>query len=132
MAIEGFGFPAAISAPARMRSGPAESILRSVQRSYAIIWRRGDGPLYAGRFEFTEDSIRIQGSAPGREARVYEIPLSEIQGAAIVRDDRLRGLATMVLGVDKSARFAIATLDGPGRLAELVSAVTVSTSKEAA
>ena len=105
-----------------------------MKRSYAIIWRRGDGPMYAGRFEFTEDGIRIQGSAPGRQARVYEIPFTEIRGAAIGRDraDRLRGLATMILGLDRSAQFAIATLDGPGRLAELASAITVRTSNEAA
>jgi len=90
--------------------------------------------MYAGRFEFTEGGVRIHGSAPERQARVYDIPLAEIRGAAIAREraDRLRGLATMILGLDRSAPFAIATLDGPGRLAELVSAVAVRTSKEAA
>ena len=95
--------------------------------SYAVIWRRPKGPIYAGRVELEQSTVRFEGTSPGRaRGHVGTIPIEAIQSATVSRDrgSRLRDLPTLILELRGAAPIQVAAVDGPGKLLELTERVT--------
>jgi hypothetical protein len=95
------------------------------RRSYAVLWRDGDGPVSAGKLVLGPASLRLEtGSGAGRASSkvVRYQDLTSVANAAPV--DRIHSQPTAVLARDRRERLSIAAVDGMGSAREIVERLT--------
>ena len=89
-------------------------------RSYAVIWRTGDGPVSAGKLVLNTVGFRLETGAPGGRLSALLIryaDLASIEKATAA--ERLHGRPTSVVRRKERAPLAISALDLPGSAHEL-------------
>jgi hypothetical protein len=91
------------------------------RRSYAVLWREGDGPVSAGKLVLGDSSLRLE-TGTGRTratAMVFRYAeLATVGSAAPV--DRIRSRPTAILERRGRDRLTIAPVDGFGSVREIV------------
>ena len=91
-----------------------------MERSYGVVWRRGDEALAHGRLELGPRSIRLIGtSAVGSE--VVEIAYADIASVHVGRttDERIDGHRTVALEYAGGEPISISSVAEPGAIREL-------------
>jgi hypothetical protein len=96
--------------------------------SYAVVWSENGGPLFAGRLDLDERSLRLDGTADQSQQSRRHVWLEELADVRLERhaSARLAGLPTLVLELRDGPRFRIASLAGAGSLQELAEQVSVA------
>jgi hypothetical protein len=91
------------------------------QKSYAVLWREGDGPVSAGKLVLGPKSLRLDAGA-GRTRSTSRVlryaELATVGMAALA--DRIRSRPTAVVERNERDRLTIAVLDGTGSVREIV------------
>ena len=91
------------------------------RRSYAVLWREGDGPVCAGKLVLGSSSLRLE-TGTGRTRATSMVfryaELATVGSAAPV--DRIRSRPTAILVRRERDRLTIAAVDGVGSLREIV------------
>jgi hypothetical protein len=112
---------------APMPAAPIAPTLGSTmfRKSYAVLWRDGDGPVSAGKLVLGPTSLRLEtGSGPVRTSSKV-IRYADLTGVAnAVPADRIRSRPTAVLDRSDRERLSIATVDGMGSGREIVERLT--------
>ena len=88
--------------------------------SYAVIWREGKGPTFAGKLEFEPASLVLEGrSGRGGESR-QRIGYDELAAVSLSHngDSRVEGRRAVLIDRLRGARLAIASLQ-PAALGEV-------------
>jgi hypothetical protein len=85
------------------------------RRSYAVIWRTGDGPIRPGKLVLGASGLQLETGAPGgrltaQGIRYADLALIETAPSA----QRLHGRPTTLLRRPERESVAIAALDDPG------------------
>jgi hypothetical protein len=95
------------------------------QKSYAVLWRDGDGPVSAGKLVLGPKSLRLDtGGGPGR-ASSRVIRYADLTGVThAVPVDRIRSRPTAVLSRNTRDGLSIAAVDGMGSVREIVERLT--------
>ena len=67
--------------------------------SYAVIWREGDGPVFAGKLELETDRLYLEGSGPEGALRRLGILFADLAGVRIGRApaERMGGRPSLTL-----------------------------------
>jgi len=106
-----------------MHAAPIMPTLRSTMfaKSYAVLWRDGDGPVSAGKLVLGPTSLRLEtGRGPGR-ASSKVIRYADLTGVAhALPVDRIRSQPTAVLSRSARDGLSIAAVDGLGSVHEIV------------
>jgi len=95
------------------------------RKSYAVLWRDGDGPVSAGKLVLGPTSLRLEtGSGPGRASSkvIRYAELTSVENAAPA--DRIRSRPTAVVDRSRRDRLSIAAVDGMGSVREIVERLT--------
>jgi hypothetical protein len=97
--------------------------------SYAVIWREGNGPLYAGKLELGAAALRLRGSGPRSSLARRDIAYADVAEVRIARTptERLNGSPAVVLDRRAAAPIIVAALSGVGvvfEVADLVAGLT--------
>ena len=102
--------------------------------SYAVIWRNGSGPTYAGKLELGSTALHLRGSSSTGTLDRRSIPYSDIAAVRIVRSpsDRLNGSPTVTLDRRAAASISIGAVNGIGIVFELADVLVELATKEAA
>lgn len=91
------------------------------QRSYAVTWVVGSGPVRVGKLEFNSSGLRLEGGGP--RGRLYSLSLlyRDLTGAHVARTavERIRRLPTVVIDRPGRAAIRIATVGGLGMTTEV-------------
>jgi hypothetical protein len=90
--------------------------------SYAVIWREGNGPLYAGKLELGAAALRLRGSGPRSSLARRDIAYADVAEVRIARTptERLNGGPAVVLDRRAAAPIiVVAALSGVGVVFEL-------------
>lgn len=102
--------------------------------SYAVLWREGEGPTFAGKVELRPSAVRFEGSAP-QDGRLYvrEFPYGDLDAVRIVRtpEDRLAEQPALVLERRTGAMIRVAAVNGLGLLRELAELLAALSSQAA-
>lgn len=96
-----------------------------MQKSYAVLWRDGDGPISAGKLVLGPTSLRLEtGSGSGRASSkvIRYAELTSVANAALA--DRIRSRPTAVVDRSRRDRLSIAAVDGMGSVREIVERLT--------
>jgi hypothetical protein len=91
------------------------------RKSYAVLWRAGDGPVNAGKLVLGPTSLRLDtGSGSGRASSkvIRYADLTSVAHAVPV--DRIRSQPTAVLSRSTRHGLSIAAVDGMGSVREIV------------
>jgi hypothetical protein len=90
------------------------------RRSYAVIWRAGDGPVNAGKLVLGAAGFHLETGAPGGRLSARRIRYADLASVEKARPaERLHGRQTTVVRRRERAPLAICALDGPGSAHEL-------------
>jgi hypothetical protein len=85
------------------------------RRSYAVIWRTGDGPVRPGKLVFGAKSFRLETGVPGGRSTTEGIRYTDLESVEKASQaERLRGRPTTLVTRGRRDPVAIAALDGPG------------------
>lgn len=91
------------------------------RRSYAVLWREGDGPVSAGKLVLGASSLRLE-TGTGRSRATSMVfryaELATVGSAA--PGDRIRSRPTAILERRGKDRLTIAAVDGLGSVREIV------------
>ena len=90
------------------------------RRSYAVIWRTGDGPIRPGKLVLEAASFRLEtGSPDGRSTTegIRYADLASVEKASSTQ--RIRGRPTTLVQRRERETVAIAALDSPGTAHEI-------------
>ena len=90
------------------------------RRSYAVIWRTGDGPVSPGKLVLGVTSFRLETGAPSGRSTTEGIryaDLDSIENASAAQ--RIHGRPTTLVKRLEREPVAIAALDGPGSAHEI-------------
>jgi hypothetical protein len=89
-------------------------------RSYAVIWRTGDGPVSAGKLVLGTVGFRLETGAPGGRLSALLIRYADLASVEKATSaERLHGRPTSVVRRKERAPLAICALDWPGSAHEL-------------
>jgi hypothetical protein len=124
--------PCADAAAVRRGQDPAMEF-GAGQRSYAVTWVVGSGPVRVGKLELSPNGLRLEGGDP--KGRLFSLSLlyRDLGGVHIARSavERIRRLPTVVVNRPGRAAVRIATVGGLGmttevfeRLVPLIAAAT--------
>jgi hypothetical protein len=89
--------------------------------SYAALWSREDGPVYAGKAVLKEDCLLLTGVDRGGSESRERLALSQLAVARVARgrEERLQDRPALVLIPSGGAPLRLAVLEGGGSLLEL-------------
>lgn len=89
--------------------------------SYAVLWREGGGPIYAGKAELGARGLRLEGSRHGRHPSFLTIRYEDLAGLGLTRarEECLYGKLTLRLELRRGGAVEIASLNGLGTIREL-------------
>jgi hypothetical protein len=88
--------------------------------SYAVIWREGRGPTFAGKLEFEAAALVLEGRSSGGAESRQTVGYDELAHVALSHngDSRIEGRRAVLIDRIRGARLAIASLQ-PATLSEL-------------
>jgi hypothetical protein len=81
--------------------------------TYSVLWREGNGPIYAGTAEPGARGLRFEGSCHGRNACLKTIRYEDLAGLRFTRgaQDCLYGKLTLMLQLDEGGAVGIASMN---------------------
>ena len=102
--------------------------------SYAVIWREGTGPTYAGKLELGPAALHLRGSSSVGALGRRRVPYGDVATVRIARSpsDRLNGSPTVVIDLRAAASISIGAVNGIGIVFELGDVLAELAAKEAA
>jgi hypothetical protein len=102
--------------------------------SYAVIWREGNGPSYAGKLELGAAALHLRGSGPRSSLARRDIPYADVAGVRIARapTERLNGGPTVVLDRRAATPIVVGAVSGVGVVSELADLLTGLTAEKTA
>ena len=90
-------------------------------RSYAVVWREGEGPVQAGELVLGPTSLRLETGARRERLSAQSLRYEELVSVGTAPpDQRIRGRPTAVVERHRRDRLAIAAVDGLGAVHEIV------------
>jgi hypothetical protein len=102
------------------------------RRSYAVLWREGDGPVSAGKLVLGPTSLRLDtGSGRGRTSSkvLRYTDLTSVERARPA--ERIRSRPTAVVNGVGESSLSIAAFDGVGSIREIVDQLAVQLTPKA-
>jgi len=89
--------------------------------SYAVLWREGKGPIYAGKVELGAHGLTLEGSCHGRQRSSLTIRYEDLAGLSLTRpsEECLFGKLTFMLELREGGAVDVAALNGLGTVREL-------------
>lgn len=92
-----------------------------MQPSYAVIWREGDGPVFAGKLELEADRLYLEGSGPEGALRRLEILFADLAAVRIGRApaERIGGRPSLTLERRDHGPVHIGEVEGLGVVLDL-------------
>jgi len=98
-----------------------DAALAMFPRSYAVVWREGEGPVRAGELVLGPTSLRLETGAPRERLSAQSLRYEELASVATAPPaQRIRGRPTAVVERHGRDRLAIAAVDGLGAAHEIV------------
>jgi hypothetical protein len=99
--------------------------MNAVVRSYAIVWREGNGGRYTGRLEILAGGLHLEGRSPNGGRRSRQIDFGDLSSVRIgrVESERISGHRTLVLERERDGPLFVLGLSGLGVLHELADLV---------
>ena len=89
-------------------------------RSYAVIWRTGDGPIKPGKLMLGTSSFQLETGTPDGRSTTEGIRYADLATIEMAPSaQRLRGLPTTLLTRPRHEPMTIAALDSPGSAHEI-------------
>jgi hypothetical protein len=124
--------PQARSGAAPMTAGRSVAMLGQMsareehaRRSYAVIWRSGDGPVRPGKLVLAPASLQVETGAPSGRLSALRIRYADVASVEkAAPGERLRGRPTTLVRRREREPLASATLDEPGSAHELMERLT--------
>ena len=90
------------------------------RRSYAVIWRSGDGPIRPGKLVLGPASLRLETGSPGGRSSTEGIRYADLASVEKAPSaQRIHGRPTTLVRRREREPVAIAALDGPGTAHEI-------------
>jgi hypothetical protein len=90
-------------------------------RSYAVVWREGEGPVQAGELVLGPTSLRLETGARRERLSTKSLRYEELVSVGTAPPgQRIHGRPTAVVERHRRDRLAIATVDGLGAVHEIV------------
>jgi hypothetical protein len=90
------------------------------RRSYAVIWRTGDGPIRPGKLVLGTTSLRLETGSPGGRSTTEGIRYADLASVEKAPSaQRIHGRPTTLVRRREREPVAIAALDGPGTAHEI-------------
>lgn len=88
--------------------------------SYAVVWRKDDGPIVPGQLQIAGDAIRLRGGTHGRPEE-HAVPIAEIAEVRLAHGpgERIHGLPSLLVELRSIERFFVAGIGGFGVVTEL-------------
>jgi hypothetical protein len=101
--------------------------------SYAVIWREGNCPSYAGKLELGAAALHLRGSGPRSSLARRDIPYADVAGVRIARapTERLNGGPTVVLDRRAATPIVVGAVSWVGVVSELADLLTGLTVRNA-
>jgi hypothetical protein len=91
-----------------------------LRRSYAVIWRTGNGPISPGKLVIGAMSLRLETGAPGGRSTTEGIRYADLASVEKASSSqRIHGRPTTLVRRREREPVAIAALDGPGSAHEI-------------
>jgi|Tabmets5t2r1_1033131.scaffolds.fasta_scaffold16338_2 hypothetical protein len=91
-----------------------------MRRSYAVIWRAGDGPIRPGKLVLGPSSFKLETGVPGGRSTTAGIRYADLASVEIAPSaERLHGRPTTLVRRSKHEPITIAALDSPGSAHEI-------------
>jgi hypothetical protein len=89
--------------------------------SYAVLWREGKGPIYAGKVELSARGLKFEGSCHDRLRASRAIGYEDLAGLSLTRapQERIYGKLTLMLELREGGVVEIASVNGFGVVREL-------------
>ncbi len=114
------GFRAGPDAPGK-RLGDDASVSTLAPPSYAVLWRSGNGPVFAGRLELSRLRLLLVGRSRAGERAAVEVPTEEIARIHIGRgrEERIDGRPSLVLELEDAEPLMLTDAIGIGAVREL-------------
>jgi hypothetical protein len=99
--------------------------------SYAVLWREGKGPIYAGKVELGSGALRLEGSCHGRRRTSRTMRYEDLAGLSLTRapEERLFEKLTLILELREGAAVDVTALNGLGTVRELEQQIAIRASK---
>ena len=103
-----------------MQRTQATATIRTVNTTYAVVWREGDDPVGSGRLEVRPHDVVLDGAVDG-EAVQRTIPLAGLQSIRVgrAREERLSDRPSLVLEPRVGPVIRVASVAQPGIVSEL-------------
>jgi hypothetical protein len=97
----------------------------AVPVTYAVLWRTGRGPVYAGQLELRRQGFQLEGADWFGDGSVEVIDAREIASVRIGRagDERVEGRSTVIVERSSGDSLLIASAIGVGLIHELADEV---------
>jgi hypothetical protein len=91
------------------------------RKSYAVIWRSGDGPVRPGKLVLGPTSFHLETGKPGGRLSAQRIRYADLASVdKAVPAERLHGRPTTVVRRTEREPLAISAVDGLGSAHEIV------------
>ena len=91
-----------------------------LRRSYAVIWRTGEGPVRPGKLVLGPTSFRLETGKPGGRSTTEGIRYADLASVEKApSSQRIHGRPTTLVRRLEREPVAIAALDGPGSAHEI-------------
>lgn len=89
-------------------------------RSYAVVWRKDEGPVVPGQLQLVQEAVKLRG---GGRSQVIEHALRYDMLSAVRLgrhpEERIQGQPSLLLEVSTIERFLVSAIGGLGVVAEL-------------
>jgi hypothetical protein len=89
--------------------------------SYAVLWRKKEGPTYAGKVELGADGLQLEGSCHGRQRSSMTVRYQDLVGLSLTRSPErcVYGKLTLMLELVEGGAVGIASMNGFATIREL-------------
>lgn len=89
--------------------------------SYAVLWRKGEGRIHAGKVELGADGLQLEGSCHGRQRSSMTVHYQDLVGLSLTRSPErcVYGKLTLMLELHEGEAVSIAAMNGFATVREL-------------
>ena len=100
--------------------------LHRMEKSYAVTWQDGAGPVNRGKLELRPVDSVLEGS-DGSSPQTQRVDFGQVTSIHVARTpaERLSGLQTLVINRGSASSLRIAGVAQPGLVSELAEALTI-------
>jgi hypothetical protein len=104
-----------------------------LRKSYAVLWREGEGPVSAGKLVLGPTSLRLDTGSGRNRTSSKVLRYADLASVERARPaDRIRSRPTVVVNGIGKGSLSIAAFDGVGSIREIVDQLAVQLAPRAA